>query len=208
MVLDRAYDGGMRSARRHRGFDRPPLGGKPTVRPDGDWYPPTGIPAPTVLDFAGDACLEIVAAVPDGFVYAVGPSGRRLWRFDYAKGASKTFASEVSAADLDRDGRPELVLGIHALTPGSGRLLVLSASGRLLHEVRLRDQRADGNGIGVPGAPSIGDLDRDGRLEIALSTFDHGLDVYTVPRSGTNCLPWPTGRGSLRRSGTGPATAT
>jgi hypothetical protein len=146
--------------------------------------------------------------VPDGHVYAVGPTGRRLWRFDYANGAPRTFASEVSAADLNRDGRPELVLGTYSLEPGAGRLLVLSGSGRLLHEVRLRNQRPDGNGIGVPGAPSIGDLDADGRLEIVLSTFDHGLDVYTVPRSGTNCLPWPTGRGNLLRNGSGPATAT
>jgi hypothetical protein len=40
-----------------------------------------------------------------------------------------------------------------------------------------------------------------------LSTFDHGLDVYTVPGSGTGCLPWPTGRGTPLRNGTGPATA-
>jgi hypothetical protein len=37
-----------------------------------------------------------------------------------------------------------------------------------------------------------------------VSTFDHGIDVFRVPRSGTNKLPWPTGRGSLLRSGTGP----
>jgi hypothetical protein len=160
-----------------------------------------------VVDVAGDARPEIVAALPDGFVYAVGSSGKRLWRLDYAKGASKTFASEVAAADLNRDGVPELVLGTYALTPGSGRLLVLSGEGKLLHEVKLPNQRADGNGIGVAAAPSIGDLDGDGRLEIVLSTFDHGLDVYTVPRSGTNCLPWPTGRGNLLRNGVGPATA-
>jgi hypothetical protein len=40
-----------------------------------------------------------------------------------------------------------------------------------------------------------------------VSTFDHGIDVFRVARSGTNKLPWPTGRGSLLRSGTGPATA-
>jgi hypothetical protein len=207
VVLDGAQGGGTRSARRHRGFESPPLSGKPAVRPDGDWYPPTGIPAPTVVDVAGDARPEIVVALPDGLVHAVGPSGTRLWRFDYARRAPKTFASEVAAADLNRDGLPELVLGTYALTPGSGRLLVLSGEGKLLHEVKLPNQRADGNGIGVAAAPSIGDLDGDGRLEIVLSTFDHGLDVYTVPRSGTNCLPWPTGRGNLLRNGVGPATA-
>jgi hypothetical protein len=62
-------------------------------------------------------------------------------------------------------------------------------------------------GVGVPAAPSIGDLDGDGALEIVLSTFDHGIDVFRGPGSGANLLPWPTGRGSLLRDGRGPATA-
>ena len=183
-----------------------PLSGKPAVRPDGDWYPPSGIPSPTVVDIAGDPRPEIVASVPDGFVYAVSPSGKRLWRYDYARGAAKTFASEVVAADLNRDGTPELVFGTYALTPGAGRLVVLSAAGKKLYDIRLPHQGKDGNGIGVPAAPSIGDLDKDGRLEIVLTTFDHGIDVFRVPGSGTNCLPWPTGRGNVLRNGTGPAT--
>ena len=207
MVLDGAHDGGVRSARRHRGFVTLPLSGKPAVRPDGDWYPPSGIPAPTVVDISGDSRPEIVASVPDGAVYAIGPTGRRLWRYDYAHGKEKTFASEVVAADLNRDGTPELVFGTYALSPGSGRLIVLSAGGTLLHELRLPRQGTNGNGIGVPAAPSIGDLDGDGRLEIVVTTFDHGIDVFHVPGSATNCLPWPTGRGNLLRNGTGPATA-
>ena len=207
MVLDGAYGDGSRSARRHEGFTTLPKSGKPAVRASGDWYPPSGIPAPTVVDIAGDPRPEIVASLPDGFVYAVSPTGKRLWRFDYARGAPKTFASEVVAADLNRDGKPELVFGTYALAPGSGRLVVLSAAGKRLHDVRLPRQGRNGNGIGVPAAPSIGDLDGDGRLEIVLSTFDHGIDVFRVPGSGTNLLPWPTGRGSLLRNGTGPATA-
>jgi hypothetical protein len=207
MVLDGAQNGGVRSARRHRGFRTLPLSRKPAVRPPDDFYPPSGIPAPTVVNIAGDRRPEIVASLPDGFVYAVGPTGKRLWRYDYAHGAAKTFASEVVAADLNRDGRPELVFGTYGLAPRSGRLVVLSAGGKRLYDIRLRHQRRDGNGIGVPAAPSIGDLDGDGRLEIVLTTFDHGIDVYRVPRSATNSLPWPTGRGNLLRNGAGPAAA-
>jgi FG-GAP-like repeat/FG-GAP repeat len=202
MVLDGAQRGGARSARRHKGFRRLPLTGKPAVRPDGDWYPPSGIPAPTIVDIRGSRRPEIVASVPDGFVYAVGLTGRRLWRYDYTRGAPKTFASEVAAADLNRDGLPELVFGTYGAAPDAGRLVVLSASGRRLHDIRLRHQGTDGNGIGVPAAPSIADLDGDGRLEIVVTTFDHGIDVFRVPRSGTNKLPWPTGRGNLLRNGT------
>jgi hypothetical protein len=55
-------------------------------------------------------------------------------------------------------------------------------------------------------APSVADVDGDGTLEIVLLTFDHGVDVFNVPGSGSKCLPWPTGRGNLLRNGQGPAT--
>jgi hypothetical protein len=203
MVLDSAQGGGARSARRHAGFNRLPLTGKPAARGD-DLYPPSGIPAPTIVNIRGDRRPEIVAAVPDGRVYAVGPSGKRLWSYDYARGAAETFASEVVAADLNRDGRPELVFGTYGSAANAGRLVVLSGSGRRLHEVRLRHQTRNGNGIGIAAAPSIADIDGDGRLEIVVTTIDHGIDVYRVPRSDDRNLPWPTGRGSVTRAGTGP----
>jgi hypothetical protein len=202
MVLDGAQRGGVRSARRHKGFRRLPLTRKPAVRADGDWYPPSGISAPAIVDIHGDRRPEIVASTPDGAVYAVSPRGRTLWRHGFTRGAAKTFASEVVAADLNRDGRPELVFGVYGAAPGSGRLVVLSARGRRLHDIPLRRQGEDGNGIGIPAAPSIADLDGDRRLEIVVSTFDHGLDVFRVPRSRPNRLPWPTGRGNLLRDGT------
>ena len=108
---------------------------------------------------------------------------------------AETFASEVVAADLNRDGRPELVFGTYGPSPGAGALVVLSATGRKLREVRLRHQTANGNGVGIAAAPSIADIDGDGRLEIVVTTIDHGIDVYRVPRSDARHLPWPTGRG-------------
>jgi FG-GAP-like repeat len=214
MVLDGAYGNGSRSARRHRGFNRLPLTRKPALRPDGDWYPPSGIPAPTLVNLRGNRRPEIVASIPDGAVYAISPKGKRLWRYDYARpprgsklpglapsGRPKTFASEVVAADLNRDGRSELVFGTYGLAPNSGRLVVLSRTGRKLYDLRLRNQGTNGNGIGIPAAPSIADIDRDGRLEIVVTTFDHGIDVYRVKRSNAKTLPWPTGRGNLLRNG-------
>ncbi len=206
MVLDGAQGDGSRSARRHAGFAKPVLTRKPLVRRSGDWYPPSGIPAPTVANIAGDGRPEIVAAVPGGGVYAVGPTGRLVWRFDYARPTAKTFASEVVAADLNRDGRPELIFGTYSPKAGGGRLVVLAANGRRLYDIRLPRQGRNGNGIGIPAAPSIADIDGDGALEIVTTSFDHGIDIFRVPGSASNCLPWPTGRGGLMRAGTGPAT--
>jgi hypothetical protein len=152
------------------------------------------------VNLRGDRRPEIVAPVPDGYVY--GPDGSRLWRYGYAHGAPQAFASQVVAADLNRDGVPELVFGVYGAALRSGRLVVLSAAGK-----RLPHQRQDANGIGVAATLSIGDLDRDGRLEIVASTIDHGADVFRVPPDppsagapGTNRLPWPTGRGNLLRN--------
>jgi hypothetical protein len=160
-----------------------------------------------LVDLTGDGRPEIVASLPGGKVYAVGPDGHKLWSVTYAPKRAKTFASEVVAADLNKDGTPELVFGTYSLHRNAGHLVVLSAQGKTLSNTRLSHQGRDGNGVGVPAAPSIGDLTGDGTLEIVLTTFDHGIDVYTVPGSGTGCLPWPTGRGNLLRNGMGPATA-
>ena len=207
MVLDGAQGGGARAGLRHAGFDALPFSDKPIVRAGDDYYPPSGIPAPTTVNILGDARPEIIAPLNDGFVYAIGPDGKRLFRFDYTLGVPKTFASEVVVADLNQDGVPELVFGTYALGAGSGRLVVLDNTGKLLHDVPLPGQGTNGNGIGVPAAPTIADLDGDGTLEIVVATFDHGLDVFTIAGSGGACILWGTGRGNLLRDGRGPSTA-
>ncbi len=201
MVLEGAYGDGSRSARRKAGFETLPMSDKPAVRQAGDYYPPDGIPAPATVNIVGDSRPEIVVPVNDGYVYAFGADGARLWRFDYSRGQAKTFASEVAIADLNKDGSPEIVFGTYSLVPNGGRLFVLSNTGSLLHEVVLPNQGTNGNGIGVPAAPSIGDLDGDGTLEIVAQTFDHGIDVFTVSGSGKACIAWPTARGGLLRTG-------
>lgn len=207
MVLSGAQSGGARAARRAPGFETLPMSGKPTVRADDDYYPPSGIPAPTTVSVLGDKKPEIVAAINDGFVYAIGEGGKVLFKYDFAKGAPKTFASEVVVADLNADGRPELVFGTYSLETDGGHIVVLANTGELLFDVPLPNQGKNGNGIGIPAAPTIADLDGDGTLEILVQTFDHGIDVFTVPGSKDNCVLWPTSRGGLLRAGTSAWTA-
>jgi hypothetical protein len=206
MTLEGAQDGGVVSARRLPAFNNLPISGQPAVRAADDYYPPDGIPAPTTVDIVGDPRPEIIAPINDGFIYAVSPDGAILWRYDYANGVPKTFASEVVVADLNKDGIPEIIFGTYSLQPNGGRLVVLENTGELLFDIPLLNQSSCGNGIGVPAAPTVADLDGDGTLEIVLTTFDHGIDVYTVPGSGTGCVLWGTGRGSYLRNGSGPNT--
>jgi hypothetical protein len=136
-------------------------------------------------------------------------AGARLqWRYDYSRGKTLLYASEVVVADLSGDGRPELIFGTFGEDGGDGHLVILSGTGKRLHDLALPGQNpGSGNGIGAAAAPTVADLDGDGQLEILVLTIDHGLDVYTVPGSATNCTPWPTGRASALRNAIGPHTA-
>jgi hypothetical protein len=207
MVLEGAHGDGSRSARRKAGFETLPTSDKPAVRVGDDYYPASGIPAPATVSIVGDARPEIIAAINDGYVYAIGPDGTRLWRYDFAKGKAKAFASEVVVADLNKDGVPELVFGTYSLEANGGHIVVLANTGKLLFDVELPGQGTNGNGIGVASAPTIADLDGDGQLEILVQTFEHGIDVFTVPGSGKACTPWANARGNLLRNGMGPSTA-
>jgi hypothetical protein len=106
-------------------------------------------------------------------------------------------------ADLNQDGSPEIVFSTYGAptVSDSGHLIILAANGALLFDVPLPNPGHDGNGNGAPAAPTVADLDGNGQLEIFVQTFDHGLDVFTVPGSGGNCLSWSNARGGLLRQG-------
>lgn len=109
----------------------------------------------------------------------------------------------MTVADLNQDGRPELLFSTWGdpATTDSGRLVILSADGTCLHDVFLPSPGHNGNGNGAPAAPTIADLTGDGQLEILVQTFDHGLDIFTVPGSAANCVLWATARGGPLRTG-------
>jgi hypothetical protein len=201
MTLEGAYGTGDRSAMRKAGWETLPRGDAPIAV--AGWYPPSGVPAPSTVDIVGDGRPEIVVTLNDGYVYAFDADAQRLWRYDFTHGKAIMFASEVTVADLNQDGSPEVLFSTFGDPDeeDSGHLMVLSANGSLLHDVPLPDPGHNGNGNGGPAAPAVGDLDGDGELEVFVQTFDHGMDMFTVPGSGTNCVLWSTARGGPLRMG-------
>jgi hypothetical protein len=200
VVLEGAQGDGSRSAMRMPGWETIPRGESP-IDVDG-WYPPSGVPAPAIVNLQGDGQLEIVVSLNDGFVYAFTADGQRLWRVDHTHGQAISFASEPTIADLNQDGSPEvLVSTFGAPDEQAGWLMVLGANGTLLHDIALPDPGENGNSNGAPAAPAVGDLDGDRQLDVFVQTFDHGMDVFTVPGSGTACVPWATARGGPMRTG-------
>jgi hypothetical protein len=201
MVLEGTYDDGQRSAMRLAGWETLPRGEAP-IDVDGG-YPPTAPPAAAIVNIQGDSHPEIIVSLNDGFVYAFNSNAHELWRYDYTHGKPIMFASEVMAADLNQDGSPELIFSTYGdpAVVDSGRFVILAANGEMLHDIALPHPGTNGNGNGAPAAPTVADLDSDGQLEILVQTFDHGLDIFTVPDSGCDCLLWTTARGGPLRMG-------
>jgi hypothetical protein len=140
---------------------------------------------------------EVVFAGFDGRVHAVSAAADPLWSASFTTD-SDVLTGGVAVADLSRDGVPEIVFATYSPEDGRSALFVLDGGGNRVAELPLP-------GRGAMAVPTIADIDGDGQLEIAVSLKDaDGGDevlVYTVPGSGADCLPWPTGRGNYRRDG-------
>jgi len=142
--------------------------------------------------------LETVFAGFDGRMYCVGADRSMRWSFPFTT-ARNQLPTGALAADLSGDGRPEVIFATYATAANTSALFVLSAAGAMLHRVALP-------GRGAMATPALGDLDRNGSLEIVVNlkdptpAGDEAL-VFTVPGSSPNCLPWPTARRSPLRDG-------
>lgn len=167
------------------------------------------IPAQTnsvaLADLDGDRPgLEMVFAGFDGQIHAVDARSRSLFSFRYARAADGLIlVAGVVLADLSGDGVPEIVFNSYSPDRGVSALYILDARGQLLHELPLP-------GRGAMPVPTIADIDGDQSLEILVSLKDSGddgsqIEIFRVPGSSDNCLPWPTARGNLRRDGFVPA---
>lgn len=142
--------------------------------------------------------LEMVFAGFDGKIHAVSAANEQLWEREFTDVAG-VLTGGLVAADLSGDGRPELVFNSYSTGVGAGELFVLGANGAMIHRLPLPDR-------GAMPVPTVADVDLDGQLEIVVSLKDavdreRQVLVFTVPGSSTNCLPWPTGRANLMRTG-------
>jgi hypothetical protein len=201
MVLEGSYGSSDRAARRKPGWEELPRG-KGVLNIDG-WYPPTGIPAPAIVDLQGDEALEILVSLNDYRMHAFGADKTSLWYYDYSDGQAVSFASEPTVADLNQDGSPEVLFTTYGDpdVTTSGRLVILGADGSELSVSPLVEPGRNGNGNGAPAAPTVADLDGDGALEVFVQTFDHGMDVFKIDGSADNCILWGTARGGALRQG-------
>lgn len=90
------------------------------------------------MNILGDQRPEILYGAHDGHVYCISPDAELLWRVNITHGRALMYASEIMVADLDRDGRPQIVFTTFgdpdSLAPGKphGYLMILDREGTVL----------------------------------------------------------------------------
>lgn len=175
-----------------------------------------------VVDLNGDGVKELITGSIDGYVTVInGQTYSVMWdknMADYLDGYDKTrIQSGLAAADLDGDGRIEIVVATGGADPingdGPGAVIVFTYIGGdkwlelkqgwpvlAFDELGGPGGRPDGHPDGFTSTPSLGDIDGDGDMEIVIGGMDRRLHAFH--HDGTYVQGWPLYRdyGILRES--------
>lgn len=118
--------------------------------------------AVAVGDINGDEIPEIIAESAY-YLHAFTPQGTLLEGFPYRLAEGRMFSySTPVLADLDEDGNREIIFGDHSPLDGSGAVYVMRYDGTLWPGW----PKITGNWVYAP--PSVGDINKDGLLDIVV----------------------------------------
>jgi len=164
------------------------------------------MPNPVAADLDGDGLREILHASYDGRLHAywLDKSEHGSWPYNVAAtGPGIRFASEPVVADLDADGRAEVLFASWPQKGAGyvGKLHDLDYLGNPLHEVPLPAPFGGANWNGDMPAPTLANVDADADLELVLNTAHAGFVVYDLPGTSNARVLWGTGRGNYQRTG-------
>jgi len=169
-------------------------------------------PNPVTVDLDGDGQLEILYPSYDGRLHAfwLDKTEHGEWPYSVYNPSEGfyRFASEPAVADLDNDGKAEVIFAswVQKQTGATGKLHILNYLGQHLQEIDL-PPAFNGDWNGALSAPTLANIDNDPDLEAVLNTAHSGLVAYDLPGTVGARVLWGTGRGSYLRNGS-PARGT
>jgi hypothetical protein len=168
----------------------------PPAFPNAAWsraIGPTHLSSPTIADVNGDGHPDVVTSDLSGMLHVLdGRTGRDLpgWPQPIQPRAGSTTAAESSptVADLDHNGRNEIIVGAGSLDVAGqqGGVVAFNANGTV--RFRIATQTVAGES-GVVGTPAVGDVNGDGFSDIVFGSFDHR--IYAVNRFGVALPGFP-----------------
>lgn len=159
---------------------------------------------PTPADLDNDGYKEILFPANDGRIHAywLDQTEHYNWPFELfdPNNESFRFGSECAVADLDNDGKSEVIFGTWPKRSSSvnGHLYILDYKGNVLHKIEIIN--GDNSWNGITSAPTIANIDDDPELEIIVGTAYSGLCAYDLPGTENAKVQWKTGQGNFQRT--------
>lgn len=153
-------------------------------------------PSVAIADMNGDGFNDIVQCCTNGGIYVVNRDGTLVFPWANIRYSTLTSGASESSpvvADINGDGRPDIIIGDEnaTLTAISG----LTATVLPGFPIQLAGE--------VRGSAAVADIDRDGKTEIVLADWDKNLYVwdYDFPFQPTGTAAWPQFHHDARRTG-------
>ena len=147
--------------------------------------------APTLVDVTGDGMKDLVVGNNVGNIKVWLNSGSNTWPTE-ATGAANPFDginvggyAAPTLVDVNGDGKLDLVVGDYI---GKIRLWLNSGSNTWPTEATGADNPFDGIAVGNGAAPTLVDVNGDGKNDLVVGNWDGNIKVWL--NSGSNT--WPT----------------
>lgn len=153
-------------------------------------------PSPAIADMNNDGFNDIVFQSTNGYLFVYNRTGSPLaplWAVKHTTLTSGTAECSPIVADLNGDGRNDVLLGDEA-----GVLTAISGmDGTVLPGFPIQMSGE------VRGTPAVADIDNDGKTEIVLANWDKNIYVwdYDFPFQPSGVAPWPQFHHDARRTG-------
>lgn len=160
-------------------------------------------PNPAIADLDGDGVAEILYPSYDGRLHAMwlDKTEKHGWPIDLNPGGGPLrFASEPVAADLDGDGKLEVLFHVWTRkgSNADGELRIVDWQGGALANVPIA--RNGDTWSGALGAPTLANIDADPDLEVLSGTTSMGLVAHELPGTAGARIAWATSRGDFARA--------